>query len=235
MPAHCWINSKSAASILSVSTTTVRRWSLSGKLESTLTKGGHRRYWSANIEALNTQLESEKTKSDKKEILELEPFHPDSAELYNKINMANMILKLNLSSSKILNAIEDEMGRVSEVLSTTDEVASIAAGLTAQDRKVLDDYIGKVFFSLQYHDLFSQRVNSLRAVINNINTVLKLSLSDLDNEQEVEFSHEVRRANRRVPPGSVVGYIDCLLKKDDLVVDVLAGDLSAPVRSPEVF
>lgn len=235
MPAHCWINSKSAASILSVSTTTVRRWSLSGKLESTLTKGGHRRYWSANIEALNTQLKSEKTKSDKKENVELESFHSDSAELYNKINMANMILKLNLSSSKILNAIEDEMGRVSEVLSTTDEVASIAAGLTAQDRKVLDNYIGKVFFSLQYHDLFSQRVNSLRAVINNINTVLKLSLSDLDNEQEVEFSHEVRRANRRVPPGSVVGYIDCLLKKDDLVVDVLAGDLSAPVRSPEVF
>ncbi len=49
-----WLSIQEAANILSISTKTLRRWEASGKLIPERTKGGHRRYDTATINALKT-------------------------------------------------------------------------------------------------------------------------------------------------------------------------------------
>lgn len=50
--AGAWLSAAQAASMLGVSTATLRRWTVAGEVDAFTTPGGHRRYARATIEAL---------------------------------------------------------------------------------------------------------------------------------------------------------------------------------------
>lgn len=51
-PTGAWLSAAQAASMLGVSTATLRRWTVAGEVDAFTTPGGHRRYARATIDAL---------------------------------------------------------------------------------------------------------------------------------------------------------------------------------------
>lgn len=213
-----WLNTKDVAKLLSVSSVTVRRWTNSGILDCSKTEGGHRRYWSQDIETFLSGMIELDTKSN----LAVSTSTREEP-IYNRVNMANMLLRLNMSTSEAIVAVESELDRVSCLLASTEEVNKVAESLPVDQQKVLRQHVTKVISGLQYHDLFTQRICSLRSILNSTNTVLKLSLSDLSKTQRKMFSDEIERTNSMIDSAVITNYINILLRNEELSVDVFKG------------
>lgn len=231
MPKSVWLNSSETAELLSISAVTVRRWTDNGVLQCVKTPGGHRRYNKEAIEGLAGN------NYEKKEpvIDQPEPTIPStsSVDFYARINMANTVLKLNLSVIEAISSIEEELGRVDEIIDTIPEVAEISKSLPTDQKKLLDQHIERVVTGLQYQDLFNQRLSSIKSSLDKINAAFGTSLSDFDDDKLNEFLNELKRNNARLDPNLLTRFLKNLVVDQQFPCSVVVPKNNP--KEPEIF
>ena len=250
-----WLNTTETAKLLSISPITARRWTDKGLLECTKTAGGHRRYSAATIEALAKKQKREvQAKADEFNCGPMQfgtedhfqsatpPYKREAnsrgnhseADFYNRVNMASTVLKLNLTIASAINSVEEEVDRVHTVISSTLDIATLSTELPEKQREKLADHVDTLVTGLQYQDLFNQRLQSVKAALDNINMVFKASLSDYNKTQLNGFKKELERSNVRLNQNIVASYINNLISDDTTTVELLESNKNIN-RDPELF
>jgi len=228
------LNTADTAELLSVTTVTVRRWTEDGLLDCVKTPGGHRRYSALKIIELVKEREKEAHLSNGDGI---EP-DPESdiskAEFYNRINMANTVLKLNVTMLEALSSMDDEFGRVDELISSTLNISCLKDFLNGSEKEMLTDHVVKLVTGLQYQDLYTQRLGAIKGALDNINSVFKASLSDYNGTQLSGFTKEVARSNVRVDSQVLDSFIRELVNDRKPSLD-MSSPRNEDVKHTEIF
>lgn len=207
-----FISTSEAASRLSVSAITIRRWTDDGILQCRKTAGGHRRYLLSDIEALQAEKHGAAAPSNA-------PDNPHEREthyapptfdsrFYHDVNMASTVLKLNLSIASMVHTMQGEVDRVSLALDSVESLSPEKNQFTDAQASNVNNHVNKLITALQYEDALTQKIGAVQSALDGINETFKLYLSQFDPEEKDRFMKEITNGNKGLSQGDIHNFIN---------------------------